>query len=176
MIRTITIETPLGDMAAAAIKEGICFLEFTSRPGLESEINKLAQTFNTTIKPGSNRHLRALRRQLKEYFRGKRKEFTLKVVTPGTDFQREVWETLKKIPYGETISYLEQAKMMNNPGAFRAVAGANGSNRIAIVIPCHRVIGSDGEMVGYGGGLDKKKWLIDHERKFSGKPVNGILF
>ena len=176
MIRTITIETPIGDMAAAAMKEGICFLEFTSRPALESEINKLALAFNATIKPGSNRHLRALRRQLKEYFRGKRKEFTLKLVTPGTDFQREVWETLKKIPYGETISYLEQAKMMNNPGAFRAVAGANGSNRIAIVIPCHRVIGSDGDMVGYGGGLDKKKWLIDHERKFSGKPVNGILF
>jgi AraC family transcriptional regulator of adaptative response/methylated-DNA-[protein]-cysteine methyltransferase len=129
-----------------------------------------------TVKPGTNKHLRALKKQLKEYFRGKRREFTLELITPGTDFQREVWESLKLIPYGETISYLEQARMMNNPGAFRAVAGANGSNRIAIVIPCHRVIGSDGDLVGYGGGLDKKRWLIDHERKFSGKPVNGILF
>jgi AraC family transcriptional regulator of adaptative response/methylated-DNA-[protein]-cysteine methyltransferase len=167
MIRTTNIETPLGDMAAAATKEGICLLEFTSRPALESEFNKLALTFNKTVKPGTNRHLRALKKQLREYFRGKRKEFTLDLITSGTDFQTEVWEALKKIPYGETISY---------PGAFRAVAGANGSNRIAIVIPCHRVIGSEGDLVGYAGGLDKKKWLIDHERKYSGKPVDGTLF
>ncbi len=176
MISTTNIETPLGEMAAAATKEGICLLEFTSRPALESEFNKLALTFNKTVKPGTNKHLRALKKQLKEYFRGKRKEFTLELVTSGTDFQTAVWDTLKKIPYGETISYLELARMINNPGAFRAVAGANGSNRIAIVIPCHRVIGSDGDLVGYAGGLDKKKWLIDHERKYSGKPVDGILF
>ncbi len=176
MIRTSKIETPLGDMAAAATKEGICLLEFTDRPALESEFNKLALTFNETVKPGTNKHLRALKKQLKEYFRGKRRDFMLDLITPGTDFQREVWESLKKIPYGETISYLEQARIMNNPGAFRAVAGANASNRIAIVIPCHRVIGSDGDLVGYGGGLERKKWLIDHERKFSGKPVDGILF
>lgn len=176
MIKTTIIETPLGEMSAAATKDGICLLEFTSRPALESEFNKLALTFNETVKPGTSKHLRALKKQLKEYFRGKRKEFMLPLITPGTDFQLEVWNSLKKIPYGETTTYLEQAKAINNPGAVRAVAGANGSNRIAIVIPCHRVIGSDGDLVGYGGGLEKKSWLIDHERKFSGKPVDGTLF
>lgn len=176
MIKTTTIETPLGEMSAAATKEGICLLEFTSRPALESEFNKLALTFSETVKPGSNKHLRALKKQLTEYFRGKRKEFMLPLITPGTDFQLVVWNALKKIPYGKTVSYLEQAKAIKNPGAVRAVAGANGSNRIAIVIPCHRVIGSDGDLVGYGGGLEKKRWLIDHERKFSGKPVDGTLF
>lgn len=176
MIKTTIIETPIGEMSAAATKDGICLLEFNSRPALESEFNKLALTFNETVKPGTNKHLRALRKQLKEYFRGKRKEFILPLVTPGTDFQLEVWNSLKKIPYGKTVTYLEQAKAINNPGAARAVAGANGSNRIAIVIPCHRVIGSDGDLVGFGGGLEKKRWLIDHERKFSGKPVDGTLF
>ena len=176
MIKTTTIETPIGEMAAAATKEGICLLEFSTRPALESEFNKLALTFNETVRPGSNRHLRALKKQLKEYFRGKRKEFTISLITPGTDFQLAAWDVLKKIPFGKTISYLEHAKLINNPGAVRAIAAANGSNRIAIVIPCHRVIGSDGNLVGYGGGVDKKRWLLDHEKKFSGKPVDGTLF
>lgn len=176
MIKTTTIETPLGEMAAAATKDGICLLEFRNRPALESEFNKLALTFDETVKPGSNKHLRALKKQLKEYFKGKRKEFSLPLITPGTDFQLAVWEVLKKIPYGTTISYLEQSKLINNPEAARAVANANGSNRIAIIIPCHRVIGSDGGMVGYGGGIEKKRWLIDHERRHSGQPVDGTLF
>lgn len=176
MIRTTTIETPLGEMAAAATKEGICLLEFVDRPALESEFNKLALTFNETVKPGSNRHLRALKKQLKEYFKGKKKEFSLPLITPGTDFQLAAWAVLRKIRYGTTISYLEQAKLINNPGAVRAVAAANGSNRIAIIIPCHRVIGSDGNLVGYGGGLEKKKWLIDHEKKHTGQPIDGTLF
>jgi AraC family transcriptional regulator of adaptative response/methylated-DNA-[protein]-cysteine methyltransferase len=176
MIKTTKIETPLGEMAAAATKEGICLLEFTSRPTLETEFNKLALTFNETVKPGSNKHLRALKKQLKEYFRGKRKDFSLSLITPGTDFQQAVWNEIKKIPYGTTISYLEQAKLIGNPGAVRAVANANGSNRIAIVIPCHRVIGSNGDLTGYGGGLERKRWLIDHERKYSGQPVDGTLF
>lgn len=176
MIKTTTIETPLGEMAAAATKGGICLLEFTSRPTLETEFNKLALILNETVRPGNNKYLRTLKKQLKEYFRGKRKEFSLSLVTPGTDFQQAVWDMLKKIPYGTTISYLELAKLINNPGAVRAVAGANGSNRIAIIIPCHRVIGSDGNLVGYGGGIEKKQWLIDHERKFSGQPVEGTLF
>jgi AraC family transcriptional regulator of adaptative response/methylated-DNA-[protein]-cysteine methyltransferase len=176
MIKSATIETPLGEMAAAATKEGICLLEFRNRPTLESEFNKLALTFNETVKSGSNKHLRALKKQLKEYFRGKRKEFSLPLITPGSDFQLAVWDELRKIPYGKTISYLELAKSIKNPGAVRAVAAANGSNRISIIIPCHRVIGSDGNLIGYGGGLDKKRWLIDHESKYSGKPINGTLF
>jgi len=176
MIKTAIIETPLGEMAAAATKDGICLLEFTSRPALESEFNKLALTFGESVISGSNKHIRALKKQVKEYFKGKRKEFSLPLITPGTDFQTAVWNNLKKIPYGKTISYLQLAKSIKNPGAARAVAAANGSNRIAIIIPCHRVIGSDGDLVGYAGGLEKKKWLIEHEKKYSGKPIDGTLF
>jgi AraC family transcriptional regulator of adaptative response/methylated-DNA-[protein]-cysteine methyltransferase len=163
-------------MAAAATKEGICFLEFIDRRILDAEFENLALIFNTIVKKGGNKHLRALKKQLREYFKGKRKEFSLPLITPGTEFQQAVWGVLRKIPYGTTISYLQQAKLINNPGAVRAVANANGSNRIAIIIPCHRVIGSDGDLTGYGGGIEKKRWLIDHERKYSGKPVDGTLF
>lgn len=176
MIKTTVIETPLGEMKAAAVNEGICLLAFADSQNLSSELEELERIFGSGIRPGSNWHLWALKRQLKEYFKGKRKVFSLKLVTPGTDFQKEVWNGLKEIPYGSTISYHEQAEKLNNPGAVRAVGHANGSNRIAIVIPCHRVIGSDGNLTGYGGGLDRKRWLIDNEKKYSGKPVDGILF
>ena len=98
------------------------------------------------------------------------------MVTPGTEFQQSVWKGLQKIPYGDTISYHEQATALNNTNATRAVAQANASNRIAIVIPCHRVIGADGTLVGYGGGLERKRWLLIHERKNSGKPGELNLF
>ena len=176
MIKTAVIETPIGDMKAAAVKEGVCFLAFADSQNLSSDLEELAGIFNTVIISGSNRHIRALKRQLKEYFKGRRKEFSLKIVTPGTEFQTEVWKGLQLIPYGSTISYNEQAEKLNNPGAIRAVGHANGSNRIAIIIPCHRVIGADGSLTGYGGGLERKRWLIDHEKKFSGKPVDGTLF
>lgn len=176
MIRITSIETPLGDMKAAATKEGVCLLAFADSPGCEPDIDFLCRTFNTGTRRGTNRHLRILKRQLKEYFKGKRKEFDVKITTPGTEFQTRVWKGLKEIPYGSTISYQQQAELLDNPGAFRAVANADGSNRIVIVIPCHRVIGTDGSLTGYGGGLERKRWLIDHEKKFSGKPVNGMLF
>jgi AraC family transcriptional regulator of adaptative response/methylated-DNA-[protein]-cysteine methyltransferase len=176
MIKTTIIETPLGEMAAAATRNGICLLEFIENRTLSAEFENLAHKFNMDVKSGGNKHLRALKKQLKEYFKGKRKEFSVSLVTPGTEFQQAVWNVLRKIPYGKTISYLEQAKLLNNPGAARAVASANGSNPIAIIIPCHRVIGSDGTLVGYGGGLERKRWLIVHEKKYSGQPVDGTLF
>jgi len=176
MIKTTIIETPLGEMRAAATREGICLFEFVEKSTLSDEFENLAYRFNLEVKPGVNRHLRVLKKQVKEYFKGKRKEFTVSLVTPGTEFQKEVWNALRKIPYGKTISYLEQAKLINNPGAVRAVASANGSNPIAILIPCHRVIGSDGTLVGYGGGIERKRWLIVHEKKYSGQPVDGTLF
>lgn len=176
MIKTAVIETPLGDMKAAAVKEGICFLAFADSQNLDSELEELAHIFRTGIVSGNNWHLRTLKRQLKDYFKGKRKEFSVKIVTPGTEFQNEVWKGLQEIPYGSTISYHEQAGRLNNPGAIRAVGHANGSNRIAIVVPCHRVIGADGSLTGYGGGLERKRWLLDHEKKYSGKPVDGTLF
>ncbi len=163
-------------MRAAATKEGICLLEFSEGDSVKNGLDHVSRVLGMPAKEGENRHLRRLRRQLKEYFRGKRKEFSVAVVTPGTDFQQSVWQSLRKIPYGKTISYHEQAKLLNNPDAIRAVAHANGDNRIAIVIPCHRVIGTDGSLIGYGGGLERKKWLIDHEKKYSGQAVEGTLF
>lgn len=176
MIKITKIETPIGELVAGSTKDGICLLEFADRENLSAEYEELAKLLETTVKSGSSWHIWLLKRQLKEYFRGKRKEFTLKLVTPGTAFQQAVWNGLQKIPYGETISYHEQAASLRNKGATRAVGHANASNRIAIVIPCHRVIGADGALTGYGGGLTRKKWLLNHERKHSGKAVELDLF
>ena len=103
------------------------------------------------------------KKELDEYFLGQRKDFTVKLDTPGTDFQNSVWKALCDIPFATTASYQEQATRLNNPKAVRAVARANGMNRVAIVIPCHRVIGKDGSLTGYAGGLERKRWLLDHE-------------
>jgi AraC family transcriptional regulator, regulatory protein of adaptative response / methylated-DNA-[protein]-cysteine methyltransferase len=176
MIKISKIETPLGEMVAGATKEGICLLEFSDRENLSAEYEEITRLFGTTIKSGSNWYIWSLKKQLKEYFKGKRKDFSVKLVTPGTEFQQAAWKELLKIPYGETVSYHEQAAALSNISATRAVAHANASNRIAIVIPCHRVIGADGALVGYGGGLKRKKWLIDHEKKYSGKAVELDLF
>jgi len=163
-------------MIAGATENGICLLEFTDRDALSSDYEDLTKLLETTLKSGRNKYLRLLKKQLKEYFKGKRKEFNVPLVTPGTDFQRAAWAELLKIPYGKTRSYHEQASLLKNPDATRAVAHANASNRIAIVIPCHRVIGADGHLVGYGGGLKRKKWLLDHEKRYSGKAMDLDLF
>jgi AraC family transcriptional regulator, regulatory protein of adaptative response / methylated-DNA-[protein]-cysteine methyltransferase len=176
MIKITRIETPLGEMIAGATRDGICMLEFCDRENLSDVYEETAKLLNAIVKQGNNFHLWTLKRQLKEYFKGKRKEFTVKLVTPGTEFQQMVWKSLQKIPYGETVSYQQQADSLKNTGATRAVAHANASNRIAIIIPCHRVIGADGALVGYGGGLTRKKWLLDHEKKYSGKAVELDLF
>lgn len=176
MIRTVKIETPLGEMIAAATKDGICLLEFTDRRPDADLLEPIKKILGSEVKEGSNKHLRSLKKQLREYFKGKRKEFSVPLVTPGTDFQQAVWKNLLKIPFGTTKSYGEQARNLRNIKSARAVAQANSSNRIAILIPCHRIIGSDGTLVGYGGGLERKKWLLNHERKFSGKAVELDLF
>ena len=163
-------------MIAGATEEGICLLEFIDRKILPAEYKDLIRLLNTTIEEGDNKHLKVLKKQLKEYFNGERKEFTLPLVTPGTSFQQAIWKGLQDIQYGSTMSYLEQSLVLNQPDAIRAVANANGKNRIAIVIPCHRVIGSDGRLTGYGGGLKRKKWLLDHEKKYSGQAVELSLF
>lgn len=163
-------------MTAAATKEGVCLLEFSGDDWRDFQFEYLSRKFGMPVKEGENRHIRKLKRQLKEYFTGKRKEFTVSLLTEGTEFQESVWDSLRKIPYGATITYQAQARMIRNEGAIRAVAHANASNRLAILIPCHRVIGADGSLTGYGGGLERKKWLIEHEKKFSGQPVEGTLF
>ncbi len=117
------------------------------------------------ISPTSNipKYLKDCVHQLDEYFQKKRTSFDLKLNPQGTDFQQNVWNELQRIPYGKTISYLDQSKKMGNMKAIRAIASANGKNPIWIIIPCHRVIGSDGSLTGYAGGLWRKKWLLEHE-------------
>jgi AraC family transcriptional regulator of adaptative response/methylated-DNA-[protein]-cysteine methyltransferase len=176
MIKITKIETPLGEMVAGATEEGVCLLEFSDRRMLPTEYKDLIRLLNTTLEDGENRHLKILEKQLTEYFDGRRKEFTVPLVTPGTDFQQDVWKELQNIQYGSTRSYQEQAIALNRPDSVRAIANANGMNRISIVIPCHRVIGSNGRLVGYGGGLKRKKWLLDHEKKYSGKAIDLSLF
>jgi AraC family transcriptional regulator, regulatory protein of adaptative response / methylated-DNA-[protein]-cysteine methyltransferase len=176
MIVTARIETELGTMIAGATDEGICLLEFSDRRMLPTELEDLKRLLNTSVEDGENKHIKQIRKELKEYFEGKRKEFSVAIDAPGTDFQKSVWKELQNIPFGSTRSYLEQSVALNRPDSVRAVANANGMNRISIVIPCHRVIGTDGHLTGYGGGLKRKKWLLDHERKYSGKPVEQTLF
>lgn len=158
------IETPIGTMYAAATQEGICMLEFTDRKMLETEFKDLAKTLNATIALGDNLHFALLEKELAEYFAAKRKDFTVQLAPVGTAFQKSVWEVLRKIPYGETWTYRKQAEMLGDKNKVRAVANANGMNKISIIIPCHRVIGSDGHLTGYGGGIWRKQKLLELEK------------
>ena len=176
MISTTRIETELGMMIAGATDEGICLLEYSDRRMLKTEYKDLEKFLKTTIIEGDHIHFITLRQQLTEYFEGTRKEFTVPLITPGTPFQQLVWKELTKIPFGTTRSYYEQSVAIGKPESIRAVANANGMNRISIIIPCHRVIGSDGNLTGYGGGLGRKKWLLEHEKRYSGKSVELELF
>jgi AraC family transcriptional regulator, regulatory protein of adaptative response / methylated-DNA-[protein]-cysteine methyltransferase len=164
IISVTRILTPLGPMLAGAVDEGICLLEFTDRRMLETQIKRLKKLLNAELIPGQSKHFEELDRQSKEYFEGKRKVFNLPLILDGTIFQQKVWSELLKIPFGKTRSYLEQAAALSNPKAIRAVARANGDNRIAIIVPCHRVIGKNGELVGYGGGMWRKQFLLNLEK------------
>ena len=158
------IETPIGTMYAAAVEEGICMLEFTDRKMLETEFKDLAKSLNATIVQGENPHFKTLEKELAEYFAGNRTEFTVKLSPVGTEFQKSVWKVLLKIPYGETWNYKKQSEVLGDLKKVRAVANANGMNKISILIPCHRVIGSNGTLTGYGGGIWRKQKLLQLEK------------
>ena len=158
------IETPIGTMYAAATAEGICMLEFTDRKMLETEFKDLAKSLNAIIIQGENPHFIPLEKELAEYFLGKRTEFTVPLSPVGTDFQKSVWKVLMKIPYGETWNYKKQSEVLGDAKKVRAVANANGMNKISILIPCHRVIGSNGTLTGYGGGIWRKQKLLELEK------------
>lgn len=162
------LETPLGTMFACAVDRGICLLEFTDRPTIEMQFKSLTKLLDATIMQGKNKHFELLISQLNEYLAGKRQEFSVPLFAPGTEFQQAVWQELQNIPYGSTRSYQQQATALKNPAAVRAVANANAKNRICILIPCHRVIGTDGQLTGYAGGLWRKKWLLDLEAENHG--------
>ena len=158
------IESPLGPLVTAANDSGLCLLEFTDRRRLETQFNTLKKQFSCAIVPGDNEHLTELRKQLQAYFEGKLQQFSIPLVYPGSPFQVRVWNELLRIPYGETWSYEELARRIGSASGQRAVGHANGTNRIAIVIPCHRVVNKDGKLGGYGGGLWRKERLLELEQ------------
>jgi AraC family transcriptional regulator of adaptative response/methylated-DNA-[protein]-cysteine methyltransferase len=158
------LESPAGPLVAGATEEGICLLEFSDPRRLETQLSTLRKVFRVPVVPGTNRHLDQLKNELAEYFDGERRSFEVPLIFPGTPFQRRVWDQLLAIPYGETRSYEDLAVVLGQPKAARAVGHANGLNRLAIVIPCHRVIGKDGGLGGYGGGLRRKQDLLDLEQ------------
>lgn len=158
------IETDLGTMVACATDKGVCLLEFSDRKGLETELKQLAKYHNANIVQGQNKYFKQLKDELDAYFEGRLKEFNVPLDISGTDFQKQVWQALVEIPYGTTSSYLRQAEVLGKTSSVRAVANANGMNKIAIIIPCHRVVGSDGSLTGYAGGLWRKRKLIDLEK------------
>jgi len=149
-------ESPIGLIEITAIEEGITSLNFTD---------------NKKRSPRQSKYLSYCVKQLDEYFNCKRKAFSLKLSLVGTEFQKKVWNELSKIPFGKTVAYKDIAVGIGNPKAVRAVGNANNKNNISIIIPCHRVIGSNGKLVGYGGELWRKKWLIGFENECKQKQL-----
>lgn len=159
------LSTPIGPMFICATDKGICLLEYTDRKMLETEFRDLQKLLQAQILIGENQYIKQAKKELKEYFDGTRKVFEVPLHTPGTDFQQKAWKALLHIPFGKTTTYQAQAEILLPPTAARAIAQANGCNRISIIVPCHRIIGKDGHLTGYGGGIERKRWLIDFESK-----------
>ncbi len=162
------LETPLGAMLALADDRGLHLLDFVDRRGLERALRLLQRRLRARVLPGAHPYLVQIDGELAEYFSGIRRTFDTPVVLTGSAFQTSVWQALRTIPSGKTRSYAELARMIGNPKAVRAVGRANGDNRLAIIVPCHRVIGADGALTGYGGGLARKQKLLDLERAGAG--------
>jgi len=163
-LKTLSFDTPLGSMLAISDEEALYLLEFADYFRLEREIERLKRRTKATIVAGSTHPIASIQTELKSYFEGQLKEFKTLYYLLGTSFQKMAWTELLHIPYGETRSYAEQAERIGKPSAHRAVANANGANQLAIIIPCHRIISSDGTLGGYGGGIARKKWLLELER------------
>ncbi len=164
ILKASWLDTKLGPMIAIADENTLYLLEFVDRRGLELEVERLRQKTKSAIIPGDTMPICSIEKELNLYFEGKLNTFKTAIASLGSPFQKHVWEELRKIPPGETRSYAAIAKAVGKPTAFRAVAQANGANQLAIIIPCHRVINANGDIGGYGGGITRKKWLINHEK------------
>ncbi len=163
------VESPLGTLLLLADEAGLRLVEFAVEERLEREIRDLRARLDAVVVPGTNAHLAAAERQLAQYFAGERTRFELALTPLGSPFELAVWKELRRIPFGETRSYAEIAREVGRASAQRAVGTTNGRNRLAIVIPCHRVIRGDGSLSGYGGGVARKRWLLDHERRVAAR-------
>jgi AraC family transcriptional regulator of adaptative response/methylated-DNA-[protein]-cysteine methyltransferase len=170
---TTRIATPIGEMIAAANDTHLLMFEFERRWMYQSQLERVRRVVNGELEDGESPVFDLLRAQLGEYFGGDRREFDLPLYVPGTDFQTRVWNELQRIPCGTTTTYGRLAESIGQPTAVRAVARANGDNRVAIIIPCHRVIGADGQLVGYGGGLWRKRKLLELEARAATLPLFG---
>jgi AraC family transcriptional regulator of adaptative response/methylated-DNA-[protein]-cysteine methyltransferase len=167
LVNIAYIEIDLGWMLAAATHKGICMFEFTDYKWLEREVKQLAASFKAPLVQGDNPHFNTLKEQVGQYFKGERRDFDIPLDVVGTEFQKQVWLSLLQIPYGHTTTYAKQARLLGKQSAVRAVANANGRNKISIILPCHRVIGTDGSLTGYGGGIWRKEKLLAFEKKNS---------
>ena len=164
ILKAAWLDTKLGPMIAIADDEGLYLLEFVDRRGLENGVKRLRKKTNAAIIPGETPIIKKISAEIADFFDGKKMIFNTPIHMLGSPFQIKVWEALQKIPAGETRSYLEVAQSIRQPTACRAVARANGSNPLAIIVPCHRVINHNGNLGGYGGGITRKQWLLDHEK------------
>jgi AraC family transcriptional regulator, regulatory protein of adaptative response / methylated-DNA-[protein]-cysteine methyltransferase len=163
-VRISWLESPVGPLLLGASDSGVALLEFTDRRALESQLEILRRRLGQALVPGSNPLIERARKELAEYFEGKRRRFEVPIHAPGTPFEERVWSELSRIPYGETRSYQQIAAAVGRPAGYQAVGQANGRNRVAILIPCHRVVNKSGELGGYGGGLWRKRFLLELER------------
>ncbi len=164
-----TIDSPIGGLLACATRQAVCLLAFEDEAGRRSSIEDLTGILGSEPRPGENRLLSRLGDELADYFKGKLRKFTVPVEFHGTPFQVEVWRRLQSVPYGRTVSYEQIAAAVNHPKASRAVGAANGCNRIAIVVPCHRVVNKGGKLGGYAGGLWRKRFLLDLEARVAAR-------
>jgi len=161
-------KTKIGDLIFGSYNEKLCILDFRYRKMRNTVDARIKNGLNADFAESDSDTIIQAKSQLDEYLNGDRKEFNLPLLMVGTEFQKNVWKSLMKVPYGTTSTYLQLAKDINNEKAVRAVASANGANSIGLIVPCHRIIGSDGQLVGYGGGLSVKKRLLNLEHKNNG--------
>ena len=166
VLKIYYIKTRLGVMLAIADNNSLYMLDFIDAKNLGNKILQIYTEIKPIISAGQNKIILSIEKELKLYFKGKLKVFRTPVSLLGGGFEKLVWRRLRDIPYGETRSYLDQAKIVGSSKGFRAIGKANSHNRLVIILPCHRVIRSNGELSGYGGGLKRKQWLINHEKRF----------
>ncbi|MFA1688327.1 methylated-DNA--[protein]-cysteine S-methyltransferase [Candidatus Rickettsia barbariae] len=164
-LKSAWLNTPLGSMLAISDTERLYLLDFVESKGLEYKIKRLKINTKSAITEDRTRPIISIEEELKSYFSGTLQQFNTPIYLLGSEFQKLVWQELMNVPYSETRSYFTQAKLIGMERSYRAVANANGANKFVIIIPCHRIINNNGKLGGYGSGLDRKKWLIEHERQ-----------
>jgi AraC family transcriptional regulator of adaptative response/methylated-DNA-[protein]-cysteine methyltransferase len=171
LVLVTRVLTPLGPMVAGATDRGVCLLEFAERRRLETQVKRIQARLGCAVAPGEHPLLAQVQSELQRYFAGELRAFSVPLLMLGTEFQRAVWQELGNVPYGVTRSYDELARALGRVGAQRAVGRANGENPLAIVVPCHRIVRADGTLCGYGGGVWRKRWLLELEQRATAKNV-----